>query len=143
MLIQSVKAPKPSPHQGWTLRFKRHKTTTLLLVQATQSFPSIKEDLLTAIKATGRADIDGTTLPSDADDIIFGVPVDKNDPGQGWVELEMQLENGGNKNGKSNSVFNENPMGAGLKDGSLLTFKFDPAEEWDAIMPSYDEDEAD
>ena len=82
------------------------------------------------------------TLPSDASDIIFGIPIDKHDPSQGWVGLEINTDEGDSKSSKNKSVFNESPMGAGLKDGAVLAFKF-AAENmsWDVIMPSYEEED--
>ena len=113
------------------------------MVEATQPFGSIKDDLLSSIRATGAVDIHGATLPSDANDIIFGVPVDKNDPSQGWVELELKSGTGEDGDGKSKWVFNESPMAAGLKDGAVLAFKFEgEMGDWDVIMPSYEEEDA-
>ena len=136
----------------WTLRFKQHKTTILLFVQQSQSFDSIKHDLLEAIKATGIQDVNGNSLPSDPQDIEFGVPRDKNDPSKGWVALKIpEFEDGDTKGKgvKKGSVLNESPLGAGLKDGAMLAFKFvkgteeegmDLDGEWDVIIPSYDDD---
>ena len=136
----------------WTLRFKQHKTTILLLVQQSQPFDSIKRDLLDAIKATNINDINGNALPSDPEDIEFGVPRDKNDASKGWVPLKIpEVEDGDvkGKGVKKGSVLNESPLGAGLKDGAMLAFRFTKAaaedemdldNEWDVIMPSYDDD---
>lgn len=143
VLTSTIQPPKAARQQPWTLRFKKHKTTTILLVQPTQPFESIKEELLSSITASGKVDINGIKLPSDPNDIILGVPVDKNDISQGWVQLEMQPGKGEERSGKSNTIFNESPMGAGLKDGSMLAFKFEgEKEDWDVIMPSYDEEGA-
>lgn len=57
---------------------------------------------------------------------------------------------------RKSSVFNAHPLGAGLKDGDMLAFKFKaegsdqrPVDEidfddgdWDVILPSYDEEDA-
>ncbi len=110
-------------------------------MQATQSFDSIKRELLSSIKATGVSSINGSTLPLDADEIVLGVPVDKNDPRQGWVDLELKSEDGDGKSAKASNVFNENPMGAGLKDGALLAFRFvNERQGWDVILPSYEDE---
>ncbi|CAF9934425.1 MAG: hypothetical protein ALECFALPRED_005941 [Alectoria fallacina] len=144
-------AKTPSGMQ-WTLRFKQHKTTILLFVQQSQSFNSIKRDLLDAIKATGINDINGNALASDPEDIEFGVPRDKNDISRGWVALKIPEVENGDTNGKGvkkGSILNESPLGAGLKDGAMLAFKFtkgveedgmDVDDEWDVIIPSYDDE---
>ena len=140
----------------WTLRFKQHKTTVLLFAQQSQSFDSIKRDLLDAIKARGIEDINGNALPSDPEDIEFGVPRDKYDISKGWVPLKIpEVEDGDTKGKgkgkgvKKDSVLNGSPLGAGLKDGAMLAFRFTkgPAEdgmdvddEWDVIIPSYDDE---
>lgn len=136
----------------WTLRFKQHKTTILLFVQQSQSFDSIKRDLLDAIKARKVEDINGNALPSDPEEIEFGVPRDRNDISKGWVALKIpEVEEGDTKGKgvKKGSVLNGSPLGAGLKDGAILAFKFTQGpeedgmeldDEWDVIMPSYDDD---
>lgn len=120
-----------------------------------QSFDSIKSELLEAIKATGIHDINGCALPANADDIIFGIPVDKNEPSKGWVGLEIpEMDEDEDAGGKSkgvrkDSVLNASPLGAGLKDGAMVAFKFreegtDDADmdsdDWDVIIPSYDDE---
>lgn len=138
----------------WTLRFKQHKTTVLLFAQQSQSLDSIKRDLLDAIKARGIEEINGNALPSDPEDIEFGVPRDKYDISKGWVPLKIpEVEEGDTKGKgkavKKDSVLNGSPLGAGLKDGAMLAFRFTkgPAEdgmdvddEWDVIIPSYDDE---
>lgn len=142
----------------WTLRFKQHKTTVLLFVDPGQSFDSIKQDLLDALKKSGRTELNGETIPSDINQVVFGVPVDKNDFTKGWVKFEIaetELEDGvgGKKKvGGKKSVLNASPQGAGLKDGAVLAFKFskdgDGLDEdgvevddgvWDVVVPTYDE----
>ena len=133
-----------------TLRFKKHRTTILLLVAPSQSFTSIRQDLLAAIKATDITKINGEDLPSDPETIVLGLPVDKHDISKGWVPLEIPEVEEGDAKGKGvkkNSVLNENPLGAGLKDGALLAFKFREGgdddgmdDEWDVIMPSYEDE---
>ena len=50
---------------------------------------------------------------------------------------------------RKGSVLNESPLGAGLKDGTVLAFRFregddddegDDDFEWDVVIPSYDDD---
>lgn len=83
------------------------------------------------------------------------MPVDKNDISKGWVALEIPELDDGMTNGravKKGSVLNQSPLGAGLKDGAMLAFKFrkqdagaddlgmDLDDDWDVIMPSYDDE---
>lgn len=120
------------------------------MVAQSQSFNSIKHDLLEAISATGIRDIDGVPLPSNPEAIVFGLPVDKNDISKGWVPLKIPEVKDGDAKGKGvkkGSVLNENPLGAGLKDGALLAFKFREGgdddgldDEWNVVMPSYDDE---
>ena len=136
----------------WTLRFKQHKTTILLFVQQSQPFDSIKRDLLEAIQATNIKEVNGNALPLDPEDIELGVPRDKNDINKGWVPLKIPEAEEADVKGKGvkkGSVLNESPLGAGLKDGAMLAFRFtkgaaedgmDLDEEWDVIMPSYDDE---
>lgn len=149
--------PDPDP-QKWTLRFKQHKTTILLFVDQAQPFPSIKSDLLAAITKTGRTSLNNQPLPTYPDDVILGLPVEKNDPSKGWVpleipETEVQVNGGSKKIGGKKSVLNSSPLGAGLRDGAMLAFRFrqegamvdeDGADveddEWDVVIPSYEEE---
>ncbi|KAL9009322.1 MAG: hypothetical protein Q9173_005638 [Seirophora scorigena] len=136
-----------------TLRFKKHKTTILLLVSRQESFTSVKARLQDAIKSTGVTQISGQPLPQNADDIILGVPIDNNDPNRGWIDLEIpDIEDDGGKKAKKQSVLNATPLGAGLKDGMVLAFKFRQQSakddgmdiddnEWDVVMPAFDDDE--
>ena len=149
-LLQPSKAAATT--QAWTLRFIKHKTTVLLLVQSTDSFSSIKQELLSSITATGVTSINGVNLPSDASDVILAMPVDKHDLAQGWVDLEIDVGDGGEgkkgtekkkKEKGGDDVLNESPLGAGLKDGSLLAFKFvgEQRDDWDdVVLPSYDDE---
>ena len=130
----------------------------MLFVTQTQSFTSIKAELLEAIQSIGIHDINGDQLPTSSDDIVLGVPVDKNDLSNGWVDLEMleredDEESGSKLKGvKKNSVLNASPIGAGLKDGAMLAFKFRShgdenemnmgGDDWDVIIPSYDDEDA-
>ncbi|KAI4165864.1 MAG: hypothetical protein LQ342_000295 [Letrouitia transgressa] len=147
-----VKAP--DRHQ-WTLRFKNHKTTILLFATQNESFESIKERLLEAIKATGRSEINGMKVPAIADQIVFGVPIDSNDDSKGWIDLEIPELNGEDgKSSKKTNVLNSSPLGAGLKDGSVIAFKFRKEQsqdddmdiddtDWDVVMPTFEEAVAD
>ena len=145
----------------WTLRFKQHKSTVLLFVEQNQLFTSIKADLLEALKKSGHTELNGQVIPTDPEDVVFGVPVDKNDIAKGWVGLDIpdQEEEDDAENrkkaGRENGVLNASPLGAGLKDGAMLAFKFLSEDakmdgdgldlddsNWDVIIPSYEEESA-
>lgn len=156
MLTQEYPQPLPDPDpQKWTLRFKQHKTTILLFVDQAQSFTSIKTDLLEAIAKTGRTELNGQRVPTDPEDVIFGVPIEKNDPSRGWVRLDIpetgvQVNGTSKKIGGKKSVLNSSPLGAGLRDGAMLAFRFQQDgqganedredEGWDVLIPSYEEE---
>ena len=86
--------------------------------------------------------------------MILGVPIDKNDPDRGWVNLripEIEDENEESKKSKGvkkDSVVNSSPLGAGLRDGAMLAFRFKTDEDeddmvdgvWDVVIPSYDDE---
>ena len=97
----------------------------------------------------------------------MGFPVDRNDYGKGWVDLlipeaeDDEDEDGGGGGGgkktkseggkvKKGSVLNESPLGAGLRDGDVIAFRFreegegagEKTEEWDVVIPSYEEEDA-
>lgn len=111
--------------------------------------------MLEAISATGIGEINGSPVPSDPDDVILGVQLERDDIGKVWVNLEIPEfdEEAPTKKGvKKGSVLNKNPLGAGLKDGSLLAFRFKRVQEfdpnsmevdddWDVIMPTMYEGE--
>lgn len=113
----------------------------------------MKENLLDAIISSGVPQINGDPLPVHPDDVILGVPIDNNDPSQGWINLEIpEIEDDGGKKAKKSSVLNATPLGAGLKDGMVLAFKFRQKNEvdhdmdlddneWDVVMPAYDDEE--
>ena len=128
-------------------------------MEQAQTFTLIKQELLEAIKKSGRTEINGQAVPSNPEEVIFGVPKEKNDLTKGWVGLdipEVEVEDGmGSKKkvGGKKSVLNASPLGAGLKDGAMLAFKFkkDGAKmdedglnlydsNWDVVMPSYEDE---
>lgn len=75
-------------------------------------------------------------IPESIDDVIFGVPLEEFDVAQGWKELE--LTNGGK--GMRNT-----PKNLGVKDGSMVAFKFRGEEFGDesfaVTLPSLDDEE--
>lgn len=119
-----------------------------------QSLASIKSELLNALKATGINEINGKSLPDNEEEIIFGVPVDKHNIEKGWVNLAITEPEDGERvvalpKGVRKTVLNASPLGAGLKDGAMLAFKFRSAgdataeddNEWDVVMPSFDDED--
>jgi len=150
---------KPTP-QTWTLRFKKHKITSLLFVDPTQSFDSVKQLLLDSLKQRGLKDINGDPIPDSVEEVELGVPIDKNNLKKGWVRLEIPEQEVTDAKGKKRmiggkkSVLNASPLGADLKDGYALAYRFrKPTSEgmedememddsgWDVLIASYDDEE--
>lgn len=85
--------------------------------------------------------------------------MDKNRVEKGWVNLVVDEPEDEEKvvtlpKGVRKSVLNGSPLGAGLKDGGMVAFRFrrgeDAMEEedddddddgWDVVMPAYDDDD--
>ena len=79
------------------------------------------------------------------------MPRDKNDISKGWVPLKIpEVEEGDTKGKgvKKGSVLNGSPLGAGLKDGAMLAFRFkegavedgmDLDVDWDVIIPRFED----
>lgn len=155
-------APTPPAPTTFTLRFKNRKSTTVLHADPLQSFESLKEELLHALQQThpdGNAD--GQTLPNSASHILLARPNDLNNLDKGFTSVVDKAgdiitgnENAGRKpkTGEAPLKLKEaNPKAAGLKDGSVVAYKFatfqdegyDPAldESWDVALPSYEEQE--
>ncbi|KAL8638877.1 MAG: hypothetical protein Q9228_004015 [Teloschistes exilis] len=147
--------PNKAPSsQQLTLLFKQHKATVLLLVSSLDTFDSIKEKLLAALKATGVTEINGHSVPSEPDDVILGVPIDKNDPDRGWVGLNIpgEKDDGAKDRKTKGSVLNSTPSGAGCKDSAVFAFRFREKEsegdevdlddgKFDVVMPIFEDDE--
>lgn len=124
----------------------------MLLCSQTQSFASIRNELLTALRTRGINEIHGEPVPEDSEDIVLGVPLDKKNLEKGWVNLEIPEFDEGDakrKGGvKKGSVFNQSPLGAGLGDGDMLAFRFrkeakdemELDEDWDVTLPRLDDD---
>ena len=109
--------------------------------------------MLDAIKATGIDNVNGYTLPSDVNDIILGVPIDQYDFSKGWVGLELPEANTDDEaEGKSNGVRKGTPLvdsllGAGLKDGAIVAFKFrekglEDDDDFDVLIPCYEDEDS-
>ncbi|OJD27617.1 hypothetical protein ACJ73_00996 [Blastomyces percursus] len=141
----------------WTLRFKNHNVTILLLVSPTQSFGSIKEEILKALKVRNITEINGKPVPENAAEIEFGVPLDRNNLEKGWKKLRPTTEESGNGKQKQplrgRSAATTGPEEAGLKDSQAIAFRFrkpvegqdedelgigfdDPG--WDVMIAKYD-----
>ena len=123
----------------WTLRFKNHKVTVLLLVDPGKPFESIKETLLQALNVRNIKEINGQPVPEDPSEIEFGVPIDRNNLDKGWQTLDVPHQANGTQKrsaGGKKSVLNTSPQGAGLKDSQAVAFRFHKPSEVDG-----DEDE--
>ncbi|EFQ99701.1 hypothetical protein MGYG_02715 [Nannizzia gypsea CBS 118893] len=140
----------------WTLRFKNHNITVLLLVSPAEPFDSIKATLLKALQIRGIKEINGKPVPDDAAGIELGAPLERNNLEKGWQPLAIsdgKTDDGAGK-GKS-SVFNSSPQGADLRDAQAVAFRFrTPMEDgdlemdlddpgWDVLIPSYDDADED
>lgn len=153
---------------SWTLLFKKHKTTVLLMLLPQESITNTKTALLNALKARELTEINGDPLPEDASDIEFGVAVDKNDLEKGWTRLEVEgsdfaeeeisKKNTGKKTSGSISL-----QAVDLRNGQSIAFRFkkpgdgekavkkdgedididldleDPG--WDVVIPKFDDEE--
>ncbi|EEP76912.1 predicted protein [Uncinocarpus reesii 1704] len=143
---------------NWTLRFKNHKLTVVLLVFPLESFTNIKKMLLEALKARGITEINGVQVPEDSSEIELGIPVDRNNLEKGWVPLEISPPSEGAKRdatGTKKTVYGDNPQDADLRDSQALAFRFRTKENndvtdmdidglgWDVLIPAYDDDDKD
>jgi len=108
------------------------------------------------MRKSGLSDLKGEPIPSDPEEVQLAVPIERTDLTKGWVALEIpeeELDEEGEKKRKAGktrrSVINESPIGAGLRDGATLAFRFrgesggeeDEEVEWDVVIPSYDYEE--
>ncbi|OXV10958.1 hypothetical protein Egran_01287 [Elaphomyces granulatus] len=150
---------------GLTLRFKKHKTTVLLLLPPLESIELTKEKLLEALKTRGILEINGDPVPNNSSDIELGVPVDRNELEKGWTRLDFDDSDitGGeamtNGAGRKKRKPNMNLRSADIRDGQPIAFRFrKPREEiqdkdeleleleledpaWDVIIPTLDDAE--
>ncbi|KAF4556032.1 Hypothetical protein D9617_2g059990 [Elsinoe fawcettii] len=141
----------------WTLFFKARTSTILLHVAKDNTFTKIREELLSALKSRHPdGHFQELTLPSSADVIILGKPVDPQDLSQGWTNVEPSEEeedleraieqlDGAKGKGKGKAtqkgMGNDTPAGAGLRDASVLAFKFGRESEWEVSIPTFDDAE--
>lgn len=126
----------PSP-STWTIRFKHHKTTVLLHIEASQTISSIKEELLNVLKQTcPDGTSEGTLLPESGEEIQLARPLDINDVSAGWRRLaagdsvgkgKMSKGKGKEKAGSeitAKGVDAESLKSLGFKDNAVLAFRF-------------------
>ncbi|KAL4875930.1 hypothetical protein BJY04DRAFT_200812 [Aspergillus karnatakaensis] len=138
---------------SWTLLFKKHRTTVLLMLPPSESIPSTKAALLRALHARGLKEINGDTVPKEPSDIEFGVAVDKNDLEKGWTSLEgLRLDDDEGPRKKSAAL---SLKAVEISNGQSIAFRFristDSPEDaaslnfedpgWDVVVPSLDDDE--
>nr|POE63030.1 hypothetical protein CFP56_03933 [Quercus suber] len=160
----------PSP-RTWTLRFKHHRSTIILHVDPLQKFPLVRLELLKAIQQTSQnGQLNNVDIPNDSNEILLAKLVDNNNLRAGWEQMEREEEdlfNGEDVRGKgkakasakstSRSTMKDCPQGAGLRDGSIVAFKFKSEsqaegqdtldgeslvgepEVWDVVAPSMEE----
>ena len=158
-------AEVPSPLQ-LTLLLKCARHTVLLSVLPSTPFSEIRSLLLVALQARNITTIADTSVPPPdrGDQVEFGIPKDKKDLKKGFISLEMAEQvlmdgKGGKKKvSGSKAMPSENPAGAGLVDGSILAFRFQPGDgvvmkggpeddsqlpddpEWNVELPRYEEE---
>ncbi|RAL00606.1 uncharacterized protein BO80DRAFT_382634 [Aspergillus ibericus CBS 121593] len=157
--------PDPS---SWTLLFKKHKTTVLLMLPPSETIATTKESLLSALQSRGLQEINGDLVPEDPSEIEFGVPVDKNDLEKGWTRLEVEVPAFDNDDAPKRGAAKKGTgaltlQAAEIRNGQPIAFRFrkpkGDAEEtekeddmidlelddpgWDVIVPSLDDEEED
>ena len=165
MTVKLIGIKSKSDALDLTLRFKKHKTTVLLILPSLESIESTKEKLLKALKTRGILEINGDPVHNDSYDIVLGVPVDRNELEKGWTRLDFDdpditggeaMTNGaGRKKRKPDMSLGS----ADIRDGQPIAFRFrrpreevqdmdeveleleleDPA--WDVIIPALDDAE--
>ncbi|PNS13913.1 hypothetical protein CAC42_1404 [Sphaceloma murrayae] len=147
--------PTTGTPQTWTLLFKYQTSTILLHAARDQTFTSLKSDLLSALRATSRDDhFAGLPIPSDPSEVHLGKPLDAADLSKGWETVEpteedeemeeaMEQLDGARGKGKGRAAKKSSgldcPAGAGLRDGSVLAFRFGMDSEWEVQVPTFDD----
>ncbi|KAL4906578.1 hypothetical protein BDW74DRAFT_176895 [Aspergillus multicolor] len=147
---------QPDP-LSWTLLFKKHRTTVLLLLPPSQTIEATKIKLLEALRARGLEDINGDPIPDDPAEIEFGVAVDKNDLEKGWTSLDaLNTEDDAPKRGAGKKAASRTLKAAELNSGQAVAFRFRKAGDlgsdspsdleladpgWDVVLPSFDDED--
>ncbi|KAL4873285.1 hypothetical protein BDV12DRAFT_99822 [Aspergillus spectabilis] len=139
---------------SWTLLFKKHRTTVLLMVPPSETIRNTKTALLKALQGRSLKEINGDPVPEDPLEIEFGVAVDKNDLEKGWTSLEgLQLEDDEpGKRGAGKKTASLSLKAVDISNGQSIAFRFrsagaDPADldledpGWDVVVPSLDDEE--
>ncbi|KAA8647309.1 hypothetical protein EYZ11_009807 [Aspergillus tanneri] len=147
---------------SWTLLFKKHKTTVLLMLPPSKTITSAKLTLLSALNSRGLTEINGDKIPEDPSEIEFGVAVDKNDLEKGWTKLELDVpqfsddETPKRGAGKKKAASPLTLQTAELRNGQPIAFRFRKHKEiededeidleleepgWDVVLPSLDDEE--
>ena len=97
------------------------------------------------------------SIPTDADDILLAKPKDSQDLRKGWQALAVPTSDGeddakGKKKMTGMGGKLDCPQGVGLKNASCLAFKFkdhsgasdeldlEADEDWDVVLPSYEDE---
>ncbi|KAE8352650.1 hypothetical protein BDV28DRAFT_122615 [Aspergillus coremiiformis] len=154
--------PQPDP-LSWTLLFKKHKTTLLLMLPPSETITTAQSTLLQALQSRGVKDINGDPTPEDPSEIELGIAVDKNDLGKGWTKLELQAsqfseDEAPKRGGGRKSAAPLSLQAAELRNGQWIAFRFrkrrketEPTDNlidleledpgWDVILPSLDDEE--
>ncbi|PGG97925.1 hypothetical protein AJ79_09038 [Helicocarpus griseus UAMH5409] len=139
----------------WTLRFKNHNVTILLLASPTQSLDSLKDELLRSLRVRNIAEINQHPVPEDPAEIEFGVPIDRNNLDKGWERLTPPTQEGENEKQpiRNRKAANATIEWLGLKDSQAVAFRFRKPTEgededelgigfndpgWDVLIPKYD-----
>lgn len=143
LLLQATTDPSPL---SWTLRFKSGRQTILLFVDPLESFKNIKTSLLTVLHERYS---DGLPDPSssqsaglvdsarriaipqikDTEDLELGLPNEEADFEKGWKILD-------NEGGQP---VLDSPKLLGLKDGSVIAFRFRGQDDFKVKLPSYED----
>lgn len=149
---------KPNP-LSWTLRFKNHNVTVVLLVSPTEPLEGIRKTLLKALQVRGIEEINGVQIPEQPSEIELGVPIDRNNLEKGWVRLELANGDSSNTGSKKNAIIGDSPQALDLRDSQAVAFRFRSrgreeinanGEEsdmdvddlgWDVMIPTYEDDE--
>ncbi|KAL2819379.1 hypothetical protein BDW59DRAFT_151549 [Aspergillus cavernicola] len=143
---------------SWTLLFKKHRTTVLLMLPPSETISNTKNALLQALQARNLKEINGDPVPEDPLDIELGVAVDKNDLDKGWTSLEaLPLEEDEvPKRGAGKKTASPSLEAAGIGNGQSIAFRFSQAGKdgsemkddldledpgWDVVLPSFDDEE--
>ena len=170
MISQAAVTP-----QHETLLLKNSTHTILVSQLPTAPISSIKRDLLKALASRGISELPlGTPVPSveEIEKVQLGLAIDRKDLTKGFKLLrESPLIDGEEGKGKGkakavpkskNSLTNDTVIGAGLRDGDVIAFRFKISDEksvdgedfdmmgdldddqertWNVILPSFADEE--